>query len=150
MYENGAPNGEIEPTMFLSSPDKPEKPDGCIQGNSGVEYTYKTSTEDLNEDGIYYLWDWGDGTNSGWKGPFASGEEAEAKHKWAKEGSYHITVKARDEYDYGSEWADQLSIRMDNSRGDQIINCSLIYRLLYRVINNYSSTSLIVEHLLDM
>lgn len=73
---------------------------------------YKTSTIDVDGDRLYYNFSWGDGTYSGWIGPFDSGAEAFARHAWTEEGSYNITVKAQDAKGDESEWSDPLSITM--------------------------------------
>jgi hypothetical protein len=51
------------------------------------------------------MWDWGDGTVSGWLGPTASGEQASASHAWAKTGVYQIKVKAKDIHHAESSWS---------------------------------------------
>jgi len=64
-------NGNSELFVFGTpneSPEKPSKPDGSSEGIVGVEYTFNTSTTDPEGDDVYYLFDWGDGTNSGWQG----------------------------------------------------------------------------------
>ncbi|PNX47418.1 MAG: hypothetical protein BV457_05720 [Thermoplasmata archaeon M9B1D] len=96
-----------------NSPDKPDKPDGPTQGKIRTEvYTYTTSTFDVDGHNLYYQFDWGDGSTSGWTGPYISGDTASASHMWTKRGSYNIKVKARDEYGEESEWSDPLPISM--------------------------------------
>ena len=75
------------------SPNKPSTPKGETNGNKGVKYTYTTYTTDPKGNQLYYWFEWGDGTNSGWLGPFPSGEQASAKHTWNKKGTYEIKVK---------------------------------------------------------
>ncbi|MCK5258300.1 MAG: hypothetical protein KAJ69_02175, partial [Thermoplasmatales archaeon] len=65
-------------------PNKPAKPTGVKKGAVGEEYNFSTSTTDQDEDMIYYKWDWGDGTFSGWLGPFNSGEEISITHQWSR------------------------------------------------------------------
>jgi len=92
-------------------PDKPSTPDGETHGESGVEYTYTSSTTDPNEHQLYYKWDWGDGEESDWLGPYESGATCAATHNWS-DGGYNIRVKAKDIYDAESEWSDPLHITM--------------------------------------
>ena len=96
-------------------PSKPDKPSGPTSGRINVEYTYTVVTTDPEGDKIYYLIDWGDGTDSGWLGPYNSGETIEVKHKWTTKGSYQIKVKARDVFGAQSEWSDPLPITMPKS-----------------------------------
>ena len=56
--------------LVPGAPNKPSKPVGPTSGTPGIIFTYSSSTTDDEGDQIYYLFDWGDGTDSGWKGPF--------------------------------------------------------------------------------
>jgi len=94
------------------SPDQPETPDGPASGNSGTEYTYTSSTSDPDGDQVYYWFDWDDGTDSGWLGPYNSGEIVSSSHVWDSRDSYKIRVKAKDTDGAQSEWSDPLAISM--------------------------------------
>jgi hypothetical protein len=107
---------ELAQPLTLKPPNKPEKPVGETKGKIGNKYTYKTRTRDENEDKLYYMWDWGDGTYSGWLGPYDSGEEVEAAHIWRREGNYRVKVKAKDIYNLESEWSDPLSVSIPKSQ----------------------------------
>jgi hypothetical protein len=96
-------------------PVKPEKPLGPIQGKVGVGYSYTTSTTDPDGDQMYYLWDWGDGTQSGWLGLYDSGATCEVRNTWTEKSSYSIKVKAKDIYGKESAWSDPLPITMPYS-----------------------------------
>jgi len=107
-YAFGTPN---EP------PEIPSKPDGPDEGMTGVEYTFSTSTTDPEGDDVYYLFDWGDGTNSGWIGPYASGATVDASHMWTVSGDYEIRVKAHDGR-RESNWSEALIITIENDPPD--------------------------------
>jgi hypothetical protein len=102
-------------------PDKPIKPIGKSTGEYGIIYYYKTSTIDPDDDDVYYLFDWGDETNSGWQGPFNSGETCNISHVWKEGGSYEIKVKARDTDDLESDWSDPLMISMPKCKSNKLI-----------------------------
>ena len=87
------------------APNEPSTPDGPDEGIVDEEYTFFTSTEDPQEDDVYYLFDWDDGTDSGWLGPYPSGSEQSASHSWDKEGEYDVRVKAKDENGAVSDWS---------------------------------------------
>jgi len=91
-------------------PDKPDRPSGKKKIMPGAKYTYKTSTSDPDGDQVYYLWDWGDGNFSEWLGPYNSTEVCEADNYWEKDGTYNITVMAKDSNGGESEWADTLRV----------------------------------------
>lgn len=83
-------------------------PSGPSEGDVGIEYTFCIEFTDPEEDNIYVMWDWGDGTFSGWLGPFNSGEEVCASHVWTAGGDYELRVKAKDEHGAESNWSDPL------------------------------------------
>ena len=93
-------------------PEKPNRPQGPINGKPGIEYTYTTSAANPDENQRVYKWDWGDETFSDWLGPYNADETIEASHVWAKKGTYEIRVKAKDVYDVESEWSDPLAVTM--------------------------------------
>ena len=108
-------------------PSKPSAPSGPLSGIVGENYTYTASTTDPEGDDIYYNFSWGDGTYSGWIGPYASGEVASATHNWSEKGTYQLKVKAMDEYGKESEWSNPLPVTMPKSK---IISCRFMDRLL--------------------
>ena len=86
--------------------EAPEIPviDGTLDGKIGVEYQYTVLSTDTEEHAVMYFVDWGDGSDTGWIGPYDSGEQVIQSHQWSKKGSYTIKVKARDSYLVESEW----------------------------------------------
>jgi hypothetical protein len=93
-------------TYINLAPEQPSVPDGVAMGHLLTDYTYTTSTTDVEGDQLWYNWDWGDGQTSGWLGPYLSGEQASAIHSWSLSDTYQIKVKARDELGEESEWSD--------------------------------------------
>jgi len=110
-------------------PNKPSKPSGPTSGKAGTEYTYTSSTTDPDDDDVFYLFDWDDGTDSGWLGPYDSGDTVTASHTWTEKGDYQIKVKAKDDYDVESPWSDPLSVTMPRSK---LFIHSLIEQLMER------------------
>ncbi len=88
----------------------PEVPviDGPTSGKKENEYTYNITTTDQDGDVVKYFVDWGDGTDSGWVGPYDSGEKITAAHDWTERGAYEITVKAKDVCEIESNWSEPL------------------------------------------
>lgn len=105
-------------------PNKPSKPSGPISGKVKTSHSYSSSTTDPNGDWIYYMFDWDDESNSGWVGPFNSGQIVKMSHVWNIEGTYQIKVKAKDDpngdgdLSDGTEsvWSDPLPIRMPKNK----------------------------------
>lgn len=100
-----------------SPPLKPSTPSGPASGKAGSSYTYSTVTTDPESDQIYYFFDWADGTDSGWVGPFNSGDICQESHIWTTEGTYAIKVKAKDSNDAESVWSDPVEISMPKTHG---------------------------------
>ena len=119
-----------------NAPLKPDTPSGPLNGKIGEEYYYTTSSTDIDGDIIYYLWDWGDNTNTEWIGPYNSGEVINISHTWETRGDYSIKVKARDEDNFESEWSDPLVISMPRN----YIN---INEYISQIIGKYNLLSLL-------
>lgn len=97
----------------------PNKPTitGPPTGETEVSYTYTAITTDPGEDQISYFFDWGDGTNSGWTDPIASGQTTTETKKWNEIGDYQVKVKARDVPSLEeSEWSDPLSVSIPKNK----------------------------------
>jgi hypothetical protein len=99
-----------------NAPEKPATPTGPSTGSPDKNYLYSTQTNDVDGDRIFYNFSWGDGTYSGWIGPFDSDETASAMKSWAEKGTYEIKVKSKDVHGDESPWSDPLSVRMPKNR----------------------------------
>lgn len=108
-------------------PNKPDTPSGATSGKTGTSYSYSTSTTDPENDQVYYWFDWGDGTNSGWNGPHNSGEIISLSHTWTADGTYPLKVKAKDANDDESTWSDPLSISMPKKKSFNYIPDMLLW-----------------------
>ncbi len=97
-------------------PDKPAKPNGNDRPKVGKIYEYTTYSTDPEGSDILYNFDWGDGTYSDWLGPHPSGQIFTAYYSWSEEGSYNITVIAKDTYESESEWSESLQIYVSKAR----------------------------------
>ena len=94
-------------TIVVLNDHPPSDPfiSGETHGRTGISYLYKVLATDPDGDDISYYIDWGDNTSSGWLGPYASGKQIEARHRWTTEGSYNVRVKAKDQTGLESAWA---------------------------------------------
>ena len=116
---------------------------------AGEEYVYTSSTTDPDGDSLFYLFDWDDETNSGWMGPFASGDVSASAHQWTSSGSYDVRVMARDDEGVFSEWSDPLTVGICERRGDVTGEGTVdigdaIYLLNYLYKNGPAPTQLMV------
>jgi hypothetical protein len=123
-----------DPTLSIRDqsipPEKPLKPYGPNTGKPEDTLTFNSSTTDIDDDEVYYLFDWGDGEFSEWIGPKNSGQEVNASHEWLSKGEFSIRVKAKDDHGILSEWSDPLTITITKTKNFQLI---LLNRLLEKI-----------------
>jgi hypothetical protein len=91
-------------------PERPAKPSGPDEWAQFGEATFTGSTTDPEGDSLYYMFDWDDGTEGEWIGPYASGQTAQASHSWDIVGEYNIRVKAKDDLFGQSDWSEPHTI----------------------------------------
>ena len=82
---------------------------GPSGGLPGIELLYTFVTNDPEDDNIWILIDWGDGTEEDWRGPFNSGQEVIIPHIYEEEGTYYIKAKSMDMWD-DSRWSDLFEV----------------------------------------
>jgi parallel beta-helix repeat protein len=138
---NGGDYYPLCSTNVNNPPKRPGRPFGQTTGRTGTIYSYRTSTTDPDGDEIYYKWDWGDGSTSGWMGPYDSADTCEAMHSWANEKSYEIRVKAKDIYGEESEWSESLPVRMPKSKGPD----SKLLDLLEKIVELFPFLGKLIE-----
>ncbi|MGB2803712.1 MAG: C25 family cysteine peptidase [Candidatus Zixiibacteriota bacterium] len=139
MFEWGAywgnPDLGMAPVVTNYPPETPALPSGEAEAAPGVEHDFSSSTTDPEGEDIFYLFDWGDGTDSDWLGPHNSGETCIASHSWADAGTYEVKVKARDIFDCESGWSEALTVaryvRGDCNDDDVIDIGDAIYLINY-------------------
>jgi hypothetical protein len=136
---------ELAEIAELQAPIKPVITNGATNGKIGEEYTYSALTTDPQNDEIYYLWGWGDNTDSGWTGPYESGIECEISNSWEKRGNYNIKVKAKDGDGHESEWSDPLSVSMPKYKQTKTIQQKLALLLL-----KFEEKHLILKQILNL
>ena len=102
--DNGPGAGATYVFIKQNTPPTPPEITGPAEGKPKTPYTYNLQSTDPDNQQLSYYIDWGDGTNSGWIGPYASEESITATHTWSKKGSYTIQAKAKDIQDLESDW----------------------------------------------
>jgi len=100
----------IKPPRNNDAPATPSTPTGPTTGSVAITYNFTTSTTDPDDDDLLYLFDWGDGTTSGWVGPFASGATGVASHIWTSGGTFAVKVQAKDFIGATTDWSGTTSI----------------------------------------
>ena len=104
----------------------PEKPllSGSNSGKVGTSYMYSAISTDIDDDKLYYKFDWGDGTDSDWIGTFNSDEFCNESHIWSSEGTFVVRVKAKDVKGAESDWS-SFEVTMPRNKS------------LFDIFNNY-------------
>lgn len=130
----GTDTASVSVTVQANTPpNKPNRPQGTSEGKLNTPYTYSTSTTDPNGHQVYYLWDWGDGTQSDWMGPYNSGATAETTHTWTVKTS-SVKVRAKDINGAESDWSESLPISMPRSLQYLFSPFSVFIQLFIRFI----------------
>jgi hypothetical protein len=124
-------------------PDKPSTPSGPASGKILTSHSYTSSATDTELEQVYLWFEWGDGTNSGWVGPYNSGQTGSANKMWILPGNYEIKVKAKDTNNAESVWSDPLTVTMPRNK---IIDNNILIQLLEMIINRFP----IVKQLLGL
>ena len=106
---------------------------GETNGKIGIEYEYKFETIDPDENPVWYMVEWGDGTSSGWVGPYNSGQQVTLSHTWFREDTFTIKAKAKDPYNTESDWG-TLDVTMPRNK---VLHNSLFLRLCEQFLNAF-------------
>lgn len=93
---------------------------GPASGKINKLCEYQIYANDSKNNDVFYYIDWGDGSNTGWLGPFESSQMINISHKWLTEGSYLIKAKAKNNDNQISDWV-ALEITMPKSKPHFII-----------------------------
>lgn len=86
-----------------AGPDNPTIT-GPSEGKPGETYEFDIRTTDPDDDDVYYMIDWDDGSEMNWIGPYSSGQTITESHSWAEEGNFIVKVKAKDPEGLETEW----------------------------------------------
>jgi hypothetical protein len=126
----------------LCENDAPEKPiiEGPSTGKVGESLLFSTSTEDINGNDVWFLFDWGDNTDSEWIGPYDSGESCDINHIWIEKQDYTVRVKAKDGFGLESDWSESLIVSMP-----KIKELNLMRVWLQQIVSRMSFIELLLD-----
>ena len=124
-----------------NSPPNQSEIEGPTSGKTREVYNFTFMATDPEDTIVWYYIDWGDDTNTGWIGPFESGESMIKSHSWSERSTFTIKVKSKDPYDAESIW-EQLEINIPRSRNTNTLlfeillkHCQDLYQLLKFLLN---------------
>jgi hypothetical protein len=135
MFEWGALWGNPNLKLAIGSnpPLVPDTPSGPTEGEVGTQYTFSTNTADPEGDSIFYLYSWGDGTDSDWLGPYNSGDTCVASKVWMQPTLSYVKAKAKDANGLESSWSDSLSVAIftrGDCTGDEVVDAGDVVSLV--------------------
>ena len=123
----------------------PNKPTikGTTNGKIKKEYEFIFHAADPDGDDVSYYIEWGDGTSTGWIGPYAHCTNVSVSHSWDTTGTYNIKCKAKDVFGSESPWS-ELQVTMPKNK---ILNFyfNLLNWLFERFPNAFPILGLLLE-----
>jgi hypothetical protein len=125
--------GSYQGKMYCFGNQPPPTITGPARGTIGIATNYNFTAIDPEGNGVYYFIDWGDNTNSGWIGPYASGVKIIKSHTWSTKSNYTISAKVKDSYGDESDWA-QLQVTMPKG---MTYFPSLFFKLIERFMERF-------------
>lgn len=119
---------------------------GDENGEPGDTLEFKAKGKDPCDSNLEYWFDWGDGTNSGWIGPYASDTQISKTNSWSREGIFNVKVKVKDIHDAESDWSEPaLKVNITKGGPDIIISFKKFgFNKVPAIITNILGTN--IEH----
>ena len=133
-----------DPTLIISNqPPHGKNFTGPEIGVIDKEYNFCIDCFDSNSDEIYCIFDWGDGTDSDWFGPFNSGDKICASNKWNETGEYLVCFKLKDSNGFETVWSDPIVLtiiendppKMPSIEGPNIGKPGITYDYIFNAID---------------
>ena len=96
-------------------PETPIKPSGPTLVEMGVEYTYSSSTFDVDGDQVCFRFDWGDGNFSDWSDFVDSNTSVSRSYHWSSILTYEVRVIAQNIDGLNSNWSPALNVTVSQA-----------------------------------
>jgi hypothetical protein len=133
---------ESDPVYIRSYQNNPPmKPElwGDSEGEFNKDLEFSATTWDCDKNNIYYFFDFGDGTDSSWVGPYQSGETCTVTKSWKGflfTEYYEISVVAKDQSGAKSQWSDSMEVKVYQGRSRELVN---LFPKLTKVLSRFLS-----------
>ena len=137
----GIPSNWSEPTILTIVENQvPERPaiTGEHIGFGGKEYDFTFISTDPDGHDILYKVDWDDGKNTGWLGPYSSGESITLNHSWNRKGEYMIKAWAKDVMgDESGQGMFKINILTNKAKTAPVYKNMVFFRILENLISHF-------------
>ncbi len=115
----------VSPTVLSKTPMFiPSTPIGTTFGYVGIDYEYAIVT--LNPDS-FWMFDWGDGTNSSWLQLEQNQTSITETHHWDIVGTYQLHVKYKSETAPYGIWSDAMMVEITTYSNDDFPYTPIVY-----------------------
>jgi parallel beta-helix repeat protein len=125
-----------------NNPPNPPIIQGPKNGKINIDYEFRFSTNDPDQDQVFFYINWGDDNIVEWAGPYNSSEIVKINHKWIDTGTYIIKTKARDINNAESQESSlEISIPRNRAAGSlffKLLNNHPYLLKLLKLINMYN------------
>ena len=119
---------------------------GPTWGFGGVEYEFTFMSTDADDHDLFYRVNWDDENDTGYTGPYSSGETLTLVHSWKNKGEYMIKAWAKDPLDGESSQASFKLIILTNADKEKSRNL-LLSEILIRLIEHFPLLNQILNNL---
>jgi hypothetical protein len=109
---------------------------GPSTGKCGQELEFSFVSTDADDHDIYYRINWDDGEDTGWLGPYSSGEEISLSHIWTKQGNYWVKSWAKDTLE-GESLQAMVNLAITKSANKGITFNSLFLQFLENLMQHF-------------
>ena len=116
-------------------------------GFGGTEYEFTFMSTDADGHDLYYRVNWDDGNDTGYTGPYTSGETMTLVHSWKTKGTYMIKAWAQDTHGAESGQATFKLKILTNADKDKSRNL-LLSEILVRLIEHFPLLNKILNNLI--
>ena len=107
-------------------------------GFGGIEYEFTFVSTDPDGHDIFYRINWDDGEDTGWLGPYSSGEQIALSHSWDLKGDYWVKAWAKDTLEDSSNQASfKINILTNRAKTAPAYRDFLFLRILENFINRF-------------
>jgi len=124
-------------TYENEAPFPPKKITGPKVGGPLIDLNFTAITSDPEGDDLFYKFEWGDGNESDWLGPFDITSPVKANYSWNNSGEYKIRIKAKDIHDNEGAWSEEYNMSIFRQIQMNNLKPGFVYFHLFTFTGSY-------------